>query len=197
MGNNLSSGGPTDVPLAYLASIPEYVHQQTLGLGKTLKSLMCLHEEGQVVIKLYIKRDASFSLAGYEQRLQAVRDSFSALEQPSVLVCLKVEEDARAAFLVRQYFAYNLFDRFHSRPFLSPVEKRWMAFQVLTAVVQAHAQGVCHGDLKSENVMVTSWNWCFLTDFAFYKPTYLPANNPADYSQFFETSSRPRYSVCV
>jgi phosphoinositide-3-kinase regulatory subunit 4 len=26
--------------------------------------------------------------------------------------------------------------------------------------------------------MVTSWNWLFLTDFASYKPTYLPADNP-------------------
>jgi len=33
---------------------------------------------------------------------------------------------------------------------------------------------VCHGDIKSENVMVTSWNWLLLTDFASFKPTYLP-----------------------
>jgi phosphoinositide-3-kinase regulatory subunit 4 len=26
--------------------------------------------------------------------------------------------------------------------------------------------------------MVTSWNWLFLTDFASYKPTFLPADNP-------------------
>jgi len=33
---------------------------------------------------------------------------------------------------------------------------------------------VCHGDIKSENVMVTSWNWVLITDFASFKPTYLP-----------------------
>ena len=33
---------------------------------------------------------------------------------------------------------------------------------------------VCHGDIKSENVMVTSWNWLLLADFASFKPTYLP-----------------------
>lgn len=37
---------------------------------------------------------------------------------------------------------------------------------------------MCHGDIKAENVMVTSWNWVLLTDFATYKPTYLPADNP-------------------
>ena len=33
---------------------------------------------------------------------------------------------------------------------------------------------VCHGDIKSENVMITGWNWVLLTDFASFKPTYLP-----------------------
>jgi phosphoinositide-3-kinase regulatory subunit 4 len=44
--------------------------------------------------------------------------------------------------------------------------------------MQAHERGVCHGDIKCENVLVTSWNWVFITDFACYKPTYLPADNP-------------------
>ena len=38
--------------------------------------------------------------------------------------------------------------------------------------------------------MITSWNWILLTDFASFKPTYLPDDNPADYSFFFDTSRR-------
>lgn len=38
--------------------------------------------------------------------------------------------------------------------------------------------------------MVTSWNWILLTDFASYKPSFLPVDNPADYSYFFDTSRR-------
>jgi len=37
---------------------------------------------------------------------------------------------------------------------------------------------------------VTSWNWAYLTDFACFKPTYLPEDNPADFSFFFDTSLR-------
>ncbi|CAG8729705.1 14838_t:CDS:2, partial [Acaulospora colombiana] len=33
---------------------------------------------------------------------------------------------------------------------------------------------IYHGDIKTENVLVTSWNWIYLSDFAGYKPTYLP-----------------------
>lgn len=38
--------------------------------------------------------------------------------------------------------------------------------------------------------MVTSWNWIYLTDFASYKPTYLPLDDPADFSFFFDMSGR-------
>lgn len=51
---------------------------------------------------------------------------------------------------------------------------------------------MCHGDIKPENVGLTSWDWAFLIDFAPYKPTLLPADNPADFSFFFDTSGRRR-----
>ena len=54
------------------------------------------------------------------------------------------------------------------------MEKKWIIYQLFQAVVQCHEADVCHGDIKSENVMVTSWTWIMLTDFASFKPTYLP-----------------------
>lgn len=56
--------------------------------------------------------------------------------------------------------------------------QRWLVFQLLHSVAHSHTQGICHGDIKCENCLVTSWNWLFLTDFASYKPTLLPADNP-------------------
>lgn len=41
-----------------------------------------------------------------------------------------------------------------------------------------------------ENILITSWNWILLSDFASFKPTYLPEDNPADYTYFFDTSRR-------
>jgi phosphoinositide-3-kinase regulatory subunit 4 len=77
-----------------------------------------------------------------------------------------------------------------TRPFLEEIEKRWIAFQLLCGLRDCHAQGIHHGDIKAENVLVTSWNWIYLADFAPFKPTYLPADNPADFSYFFDTSGR-------
>lgn len=77
-----------------------------------------------------------------------------------------------------------------TRPFLTMVEKRWIAFQLLNALRDTRNRKVSHGDIKSENILVTSWNWIYLADFASYKPTYLPLDDPADFSFFFDTSGR-------
>lgn len=48
-----------------------------------------------------------------------------------------------------------------------------------------------HGDIKTENVLVTTHNWIYLTDFSTsFKPTFLPLNDPSTFSFFFDTSSR-------
>jgi phosphoinositide-3-kinase regulatory subunit 4 len=52
------------------------------------------------------------------------------------------------------------------------------------------ARKVAHGDVKAENVLVTSWNSVHLSDFAPYKPTYIPLDDPADFDFFFDTSGR-------
>jgi phosphoinositide-3-kinase, regulatory subunit 4 len=118
-----------------------------------------------------------------------------------------VETD-KAGYIIRQWLASNLYDRIRfvvgqflsavvlityvnsTRPFLSIVEKRWIAFQLLNGLRDARNRKIFHGDIKSENILVTSWNWIYLTDFASYKPTYLPLDDPADFSFFFDMSGR-------
>ena len=77
------------------------------------------------------------------------------------------------AYLLRQHFAHNLGSRFDTRPFLTPVERRWIVYQILRALRQCEVKGVQHGDIKRENVALTSWDWVLLTDFASFKPVYL------------------------
>ncbi|CAO3616553.1 unnamed protein product [Cunninghamella echinulata] len=70
------------------------------------------------------------------------------------------------------------------------VEKKWIAYQLLKCLSDCHEQKVYHGDIKTENILITSWNWAYLVDFSSYKPTFLPEDDPADFSFFFDTSSR-------
>jgi phosphoinositide-3-kinase regulatory subunit 4 len=109
---------------------------------------------------------------------------------PSVLPYSFIYQTDKAVYALRQFMSSCLYDRISTRPFLSHVEKKWIAYQLLRAVSSAHEREVCHGDIKTENVMITSWNWVYLTDFASFKPTYLPENDPADFSYFFDSSGR-------
>lgn len=102
------------------------------------------------------------------------------------------------------------------------VDLAHLIVQLLCAVKQSHDKDVCHGerafpwskwlsllsfkrcflamcpmlinvgDIKCENVLVTSWNWLYLADFASFKPTYIPDDDPSDFSFFFDTGGRRR-----
>ena len=54
-----------------------------------------------------------------------------------------------------------------------------------------------HGDIKTENILLTSANWVYLTDFAVFKPTLLPDNDPAGYYYFFENKGESESDWCV
>lgn len=92
------------------------------------------------------------------------------------------------AYLLRQHLLGTLSDRLSTRPFLTDTEKRWLVYLLLRAAAQCHGKGVCHGDIKSENVLVTSGNWVLLTDFAPFKPTLLPVMTRHD--QYVSTACR-------
>jgi phosphoinositide-3-kinase regulatory subunit 4 len=83
-----------------------------------------------------------------------------------------------------------LLNLYSTRPFLSIIEKKWIAFQLLNALRDARNRKIAHGDIKSEYVLVTSWNWVSLTDFESFKPTFLPLDDPSAFSFFFDTSGR-------
>ena len=95
-------------------------------------------------------------------------------------------------YLVRQYFKTNLYDRLATRPFLSRVEKLWIIYQLVRAVDVIHSEDLIHGDIKPENIMVTSWNWVVLTDFASFKPITIPDDDPTDFQYFFDSTGRRR-----
>lgn len=110
---------------------------------------------------------------------------------PNALGFQRIIETETNGYLVRQFLYSSLYDRLSNRPFLEDVEKKWLAFQLLCALRDCHARDVYHGDIKTQNVLVTSWNWLYLTDFSSaFKPVMLPDDNPSDFSYFFDSSGR-------
>ncbi|XP_048405605.1 phosphoinositide 3-kinase regulatory subunit 4 isoform X2 [Stegostoma tigrinum] len=190
MGNQLAGIAPSQILSvdSYFSDIHEFEYDKSLGSTRFFKVARAKHREGLAVVKVFAVQDPSLPLTAYKQELEELRQRL--LGAANCVAFQRACFSERAALLFRQYVRDNLYDRISTRPFLGHTEKRWVAFQLLTALEQAHRAGVRHGDIKTENVMVTSWNWVLLTDFASFKPTYLPEDNPADFNYFFDTSRR-------
>jgi phosphoinositide-3-kinase regulatory subunit 4 len=91
-----------------------------------------------------------------------------------------IKEIDQAVYAIRPFIHSNLYDRMSTRPFLTDLEQKWIVYQILIGLSHCHKLSVnsinqiYHGDLKSENILVTSWNWVLISDFASFKPVFLP-----------------------
>lgn len=160
----------------------------SMGSTRFFKVARAKSEEGPVVVKVFVKHDPSLPLEVHAERLEYIKKNLS-----NAVNCLPFQRvilTDKAGLLMREFVKHSLYDRVSTRPFLTVIEKKWITFQILYALHQCHKQKICHGDIKLENILITSWNWVLLSDFASFKPTYLPEDNPADYTYFFDTSRR-------
>ncbi|KAF9530534.1 hypothetical protein CPB83DRAFT_905184 [Crepidotus variabilis] len=192
MGNAQSGSVLTRTTVALDSFVGELggdiIFEKSLGSARFLKTVKCSHRNGYLVIKIFIKPDPGVSLRTHQRRLKMDREALADI--PNVYSYQAFAETDKAGYLIRQWVASSLYDRISTRPFLSTIEKKWIAFQVLTALRDARNRKVSHGDIKSENILVSSWNWVYLTDFASYKPTYLPLDDPSDFSFYFDMAGR-------
>ncbi|KAF9516566.1 hypothetical protein BS47DRAFT_1371689 [Hydnum rufescens UP504] len=191
MGNTASgatarTGGALDSYVSELGA--DIIYEKSLGSSRFLKTVRGRHRNGPVIVKMFIKHDPMLSLRTYQKRLKAEREALTDI--PNIYNYQSFLETERAGYIIRQWLANNLYDRISTRPFLSLVEKKWIAFQLVHAMKDVRARKVAHGDIKSENILVTSWNWVYITDFASFKPVHLPEDDPADYSFYFDASGR-------
>ncbi|KAL9931457.1 hypothetical protein V8E36_009622 [Tilletia maclaganii] len=188
MGNSSSSrlAGIGDL-VSEIGSDVQY--ERSMGSSRFLKAVRARHRCGLLVVKTFVKPDVGVTLRPLVRRLRVEREALAKV--PGVLTYQTVIETESAGYLIRQWLASNLYDRISTRPFLSIIEKKWITYQLIHAMRDARAAKVAHGDLKCENILVTSSLSVYITDFAAaFKPVYLPLDDPADFSFFYDTSGR-------
>ncbi|XP_013182356.1 PREDICTED: phosphoinositide 3-kinase regulatory subunit 4 isoform X1 [Papilio xuthus] len=190
MGNQLVGVAPSQIfPVEhYLSDHADLSFDQSLGSTRFLKVARARSREGLIVVKVFAVHDPSLPLAEHKERILKIKEQLV-----SAFNCLPFQRvilTDKAGLLMREYCKCSVYDRMSTRPFLTVLEKKWITFQVLYVLHRMHKLGICHGDIKLENIMVTSWLWVLLTDIASFKPTFLPDDNPADFSYFFDTSRR-------
>ncbi|KNG89582.1 putative protein kinase (VPS15) [Aspergillus nomiae NRRL 13137] len=181
----LSAGSAgIDIP-----ELSDLTYEKSMGGGRFMKSIRARQQNGLVFVKVIMKPFPSMELEPYVKAIIRERKLLS--DVPNALGYQRILETGTGGYLVRQYIHSSLYDRMSTRPFPEDIEKKWIAFQLLCALRDCHALDVFHGDIKTENVLVTSWNWLYLSDFSSsFKLTFLPEDNPADFHFYFDTSGR-------
>ncbi|THC90987.1 hypothetical protein EYZ11_009555 [Aspergillus tanneri] len=181
----LSAGSAgIDIP-----ELSDLTYEKSMGGGRFMKSIRARHQNGHVFVKVIMKPYPSMKLEPYVKAI--LRERKLLADVPNALSYQRILETSTGGYLVRQYIHSSLYDRMSTRPFPEEIEKKWIAFQLLCALRDCHSLDIFHGDIKTENVLVTSWNWLYLSDFSSsFKPTFLPEDNPADFSFYFDTSGR-------
>lgn len=190
----LAPSAPTVALSSYIDIFDEFQYVELINNSGFLKTVKAIDKgTGElVIIKVFLKpTDGGYQLNLKEKIDQITAESYLLVPLNNVLPWHKIVETDRAGYLVRQFLKTNVYDRLSLRPFLEPIEKSFITFQMLKIVKDIHESGTQHGDLKLENFLTTSWNWVMLTDFSnSTKPTYLPDDNPNQFSFYFDTSRR-------
>ncbi|KAI1788273.1 hypothetical protein LXA43DRAFT_1025990 [Ganoderma leucocontextum] len=170
----------------------DIVYERSLGSARFLKTVKCRHKNGYLVVKIFIKPDPGLSLRKYHGRLKTEREALADI--PNVYGYQSFVETDKAGHIIRQWVASNLYDRIRigGSPLAlpTPTSSGQHATLILNALRDARGRKVSHGGIKSENILVASWNWVYVSDFASYKPTFLPLDDPSDFAFFFDTFGR-------
>lgn len=195
MGANVSLLAPhahTVALRSYVDVLANYTFLDVVNNTRFLKSVRAYDRKARtlVVIKVFVKPPQT--PVDLHVTVEAILQELAVLAPyPCFLPSCAIIELDSAGYLVRPMARTSLYDRLSLRPFLTPGEKAWVVYQMLRAVETLHGLGGVHGDLKTENVLVTSSNWILLADFSRHtKPLFLPDDNPAEFSFYFDSSGR-------
>lgn len=200
MGARLSIQAPSAPTIAissYVDILDNIQYVEMLNNSRFLKTIKAIDllTGDPIIIKILIKPSNginTFNIALQQYTELMAKEALLLAQFNCFLPTTRFIETDRAGYLIRLLVKTNLYDRLSIRPFLEPIEKKFVVFQLLKIMDFLHNQ-LCirHGDLKLENIMVTSSNWIILADFASYlKPVYIPEDNPNQFSFYFDTSDR-------
>ncbi|KZS99468.1 uncharacterized protein LAESUDRAFT_667946, partial [Laetiporus sulphureus 93-53] len=125
--------------------------------------------------------DAGLSLRKQQRKLRVEREAL--VDILNVYNYQAFVEMDKAGYGIRQWIASSRYDQIRCIDIhLIDAHHSPIPIQLLDALRDARNRKVSHGDIKSENILVTSWNWS-TSDF-------LPLDDSSDFSFVFDTSGR-------
>lgn len=159
-----------------IESVLHYRILRRLGVGGMGE--VYLAEDLKLGRKTAIKflRDDSLENDLARKRLMQEARAAAALDHPNICTIHEVHDEGERPFIVMQYVeGENLATIIKNHP-PKPAEVVDLAIQMTEALVDAHAHGIIHRDIKPQNVMVTARGQVKILDFGLAKLLPQPAS---------------------
>jgi serine/threonine protein kinase len=181
-----------------------YVLEARLGRGgmgtvfKALDRYRCDLPEGNrhVAIKFLHER-----VAGRPEVLSNLRSEFhcaQALSHPNIVKVYELDQDEDVAFFTMEFLEGELLSEVIERnPQPTPRSYAWTIIRDVGAgLAHAHARNVAHGDLKPQNIMITSSSEVRILDFGASSALSRLRSSAEDVQKSNSTALTPAYASC-
>ena len=130
-----------------------------------------LAEDTQLGRRVAIKLLPPETISDEHARKRLVREARAAatLDHPNICSIYEVDEADGRSFIAMQYVEGETLDLKLKRKSLELKESLTIASQIADALVEAHAHGIIHRDIKPGNIMITSRGQAKVMDFGLAK----------------------------
>ena len=180
-----------------------YLQSQNIRLvehydGTLSKTLIVVKNQIPFVMKIFSKAELTPEQENlFNNETQKLKDIYKQIHpnilqiQPEsnlkgIVPLINIDnQNKTAAILIRQYLTYNLRERIYIEPYLTYIDKIWLTLQIMFALHNIHSKQVYHGNLKLQNILLTSYMTVFISDIATYKPAYIPIDDNTYYTYYF------------
>ncbi|KAF1744069.1 hypothetical protein MXB_4070, partial [Myxobolus squamalis] len=197
MGNTLSNQSTQTINVeTYIKDFKMFEFIESIKMNRFLKTFLVKYSKNgsgtpqKVLVKLY--GSCNSDINNIKRSVHDIRQLGKVFaEIPSIVTYKDIIVTDRSCMAYRPWIHYNLYDRLSTRPFLAENEKIWIIYQILRSLNHIHKY-LAHGDLKLENILLTSWGFVIISDLSFQvKPTYLSEETVTnEFNYFFDTSGR-------
>uniref|UniRef100_A0A7E4VWM4 non-specific serine/threonine protein kinase n=1 Tax=Panagrellus redivivus TaxID=6233 RepID=A0A7E4VWM4_PANRE len=165
---------------------PEFTFVQSLGNTRFMKVARVKYEGVPMMAKVFVFPDQAFDAKKFLDEIKKIDSKLGVSTYSNCFgYTVKYRKEWSHIILLRPFHKDTLHDRMNIQPFLVDVEKRWIAFQLLKALEECKRAEIVHGDIKSTNLLISSSTWVTMADFASFKPTFFPSDNPSTFTFFF------------
>jgi calcium-dependent protein kinase len=115
---------------------------------------VCLKKNPKIIRAIKIIEKDHFKSLEKEKLLDEIK-ILKNLDHPNIVKLYEFFEDEKNYYMVSEYCDQgDLFDKMEKLLYMNQIVVKLLMEQILNAVAYLHSKGVCHGDIKLENIML-------------------------------------------